>query len=50
MPNVIITPHVSGGMSLEVTLDLIAEKFVKYLCDYISGREFERVVDKTLGY
>ena len=50
MKNVIITPHVSGGMSLDITLDLIAEKFVRYLGDYIAGREFARVVDRALGY
>jgi len=50
MKNVIITPHVSGRTSLELTLDLIVDKFVKYLKDYAEGREFERVVDKKAGY
>ena len=50
MPNVIITPHVSGGTSLEITLDLIADKFVKYLGDYISGRKFAHIVDRSLEY
>ena len=50
MPNVIITPHVSGGMSLEITLDLIAHKFIKYLGDYISGREFPHIVDRNSEY
>ena len=48
--NVIITPHVSGNYTLELTNDLIVDKFVKYLQDYVTGREFERVVDKELGY
>lgn len=50
MPNVIITPHVSGGMSLGITLDLIADKFIKYLGDYIAGREFSHIVDRNLQY
>jgi phosphoglycerate dehydrogenase-like enzyme len=50
MPNVIITPHVSGGMSLEITLDLIVDKFIRYLGDYIAGREFIRAVDRVLEY
>ena len=50
MHNVMITPHVSGNNTLDVTNDLGVEKFVKYLEDYIANRPFERVVDKTLGY
>ena len=50
MENVIITPHVSGNHTLELTNDLIVDKFIKYLQDYLAGREFERVVDKELGY
>ncbi|MCL2228099.1 MAG: D-2-hydroxyacid dehydrogenase [Oscillospiraceae bacterium] len=50
MPNVMITPHVSGLNTLEVTNDLGVDKFVKYLEDYVAGRPFERVVDKVLGY
>jgi len=50
MDNVIITPHVSGNYSLELTNDLIVDKFTRYLQDYLAGREFERIVDKQLGY
>jgi len=50
MPNVVITPHISSGMSLELTLNLIVDKFVKYLGDYIAGRKFSHVVDRNLGY
>lgn len=50
MNNVIITPHISGNQTLELTNDLIVDKFVKYLQDYIAGRAFERVVNKELGY
>lgn len=50
MDNVIITPHISGNHTLALTNDLIVDKFVKYLQDYIAKRPFERVVDKELGY
>jgi len=49
MPNVIITPHISHGGS-DNTSALIVEKFVRYLKDYVSGRPFERVVNRVLGY
>jgi len=50
MSNVVITPHVSGNNTLEITNDLGVDKFVKYLENYITGKPFERVVDKVLGY
>jgi len=50
MPNVIITPHVSGGHSLGLTLDMIADKFIDYLRDYAAGNKFKRVVDFNAGY
>jgi phosphoglycerate dehydrogenase-like enzyme len=50
MKNVIITPHVSGGTSLELTLDLIVDRFADYLKDYTAGRAFGRVVDRQRGY
>ena len=50
MDNVIITPHISGNHTLELTNELIVDKFIKYLQDYIADREFERIVDKELGY
>ena len=50
MHNVILTPHVSGGASMEYTLDLIVDKFARYLKDFAAGAPFVRVVDKALGY
>jgi phosphoglycerate dehydrogenase-like enzyme len=49
-PNIIITPHVSGGSSLDFTFKLIFDKFIKYLDDYINGRSFEVTVDTEAGY
>lgn len=48
--NVIITPHISGNQTLALTNQLITDKFIKYLKDYIAGDPFEKVVDKQLGY
>ena len=50
MPNVIITPHISGGDSLDLIQDLITDKFVRYLADYAAGRPFEYIVDPKVGY
>jgi phosphoglycerate dehydrogenase-like enzyme len=50
MPNVIITPHVSGGRSLEMIQDRIVDKFTRYLGDYAAGRPLERVVNPKIGY
>jgi len=49
-PNLIITPHVSGGDSTNLTEGLIIGKFLRYLQAYVAGLPFERVVDKTAGY
>ena len=49
-PNTIITPHVSGGDSLDLTLELIVNKFLRYLEDYTQGRPFARAVDRRAGY
>ena len=49
-PNVVLTPHISGADSVDLTLDLLVEKFIAYLEDYIAGRPFERTVDRSAGY
>ena len=49
MPNVIITPHVSYG-GRDNTSEFVVGRFVKYLQDYVSGRPFDRVVDRMAGY
>ena len=50
MDNVVITPHISANQSEALTSQLIVDKFVRYLQDYVAGRRFERVVDKEAGY
>jgi len=50
LPNVILTPHISGGGSLALTTDLIVDRFIEYLQDYIAGRPFKKIVDRKAGY
>lgn len=49
-PNVLITPHVSGGFTLPETLERIVDLFAKNLRRYLSGEEIENVVDLETGY
>ena len=50
LPNVILTPHSSGKDNLPVTSELIFNRFIDYLRDYIAGRPFKQVVDREAGY
>jgi len=50
MDNVIITPHISGNQTLKLTNELIVDKFIKYLQNYIANQPFAKLVDKQLGY
>lgn len=50
LPNVVLTPHISGGGTLPLTADLIVGRFIEYLEDYIAGRPFRKVVDRERGY
>lgn len=49
-PNTIITPHVSGNMSLGLTCDLAVEMFCRDLLHYAAGEPLEHLVDRTRGY
>lgn len=48
--NLLITPHVSGNMSLELTTQLVVSIFIQNLKRYLAGQPFERVVDRVAGY
>ena len=50
LPNVIITPHTSGGDSLVLTQDLIVDKFARYLADYAACRPLAHIVNPEIGY
>jgi phosphoglycerate dehydrogenase-like enzyme len=50
MKNAVITPHVSGGFSLELTFDKIIDICAANLEAFISGRELVNLVDRSAGY
>ena len=50
MPNVLITPHISGNMSLGLTCDLAVEMFLRDLNNYAHGQPIINRVDRKLGY
>lgn len=49
-PNVIITPHVSGNMSLGLTCDLDVSMFCDDLRRYTTGQPLLHAVDRRIGY
>ena len=48
--NILITPHVSGNMSLGITRDLDVDLFCRDLINYAEGRPLQQLVDRKLGY
>ena len=48
--NILITPHVSGNMSLGITRDLDVDLFCTDLENYVAGRPLQQLVDRKLGY
>ena len=48
--NILITPHVSGNMSLGITRDLDVDLFCTDLANYANGRPLQQLVDRKLGY
>nr|WP_326184440.1 D-2-hydroxyacid dehydrogenase [uncultured Oscillibacter sp.] len=48
--NLILTPHVSGNMTLGYTCDVNVEMFCTDLANYAAGRPLNGLVDRKLGY
>ncbi len=48
--NIILTPHVSGNMTLGYTCDRNVEMFCEDLENYAAGRPLNSLVDRTRGY
>ena len=48
--NLILTPHVSGNMTLGYTCDINVEMFCADLASYAAGQPLNGLVDRTLGY
>ena len=49
-PNLLITPHVAGNMTLPWTVNRITELFLEDLDNYCAGRPLLRQVDLRKGY
>lgn len=49
-PNTILTPHVSGNLSLGLTCELDIEMFLADLKRYSEGKTLNNFVDRTKGY
>ena len=48
--NLIITPHVSGNLTLPYTCDRNVDSFCEDLENYMAGRPLAHLVDRTRGY
>ena len=48
--NLLLTPHISGNMSLGITQDLDVDLFCEDLENYAAGRPLARLVDEKQGY
>lgn len=49
-PNVVITPHISGGFSLPETLEQIVEICADNLTRYLKGEPLRNQIDRKSGY
>lgn len=49
-PNTILTPHVSGNLSLGLTCELDIDMFLADLARYSEGKPLKNFVDRTKGY
>lgn len=50
VPNMIITPHITGGFHLDLTIESVFEVCASNLRSWVSGGELCCVVDKATGY
>ena len=48
--NLLLTPHISGNMSLGITCDRDVALFCEDLKNFASGKKLKRFVDRSLGY
>lgn len=48
--NVILTPHISGNMSLGRTCDLNVDMFCRNLQRYLEGEPLHHLVNRSIGY
>jgi len=48
--NTIITPHISGNMSLPLTCDIVVDIFCKNLIKYANNEKLNNIIDCKIGY
>ena len=48
--HLILTPHISGNLTLGYTCDRNVELFCEDLRNYAAGRRLKRLVDRKIGY
>ena len=49
-PNLLITPHTAGNMTLAYTVEKTVEQFLEDLENYCGGKPMKHLVDRTKGY
>ena len=49
-PNLLITPHVAGNMTLPHTVERIVALFLEDFANYCEGRPLKRLVEREKGY
>ena len=49
-PKLLLTPHISGNMSLGLTCRLAVEMFCADLARYAAGEALKNQVDRRIGY
>ena len=49
-PNLLITPHTAGNMTLKHTVEKIVEQFLEDFANYCEGQPLKHLVDRERGY
>ena len=49
-PNLLITPHTAGNMTLKYTVEKTVEQFIENLGNYCEGKPLKHLVDRERGY
>lgn len=49
-PNLVLTPHVSGNMSLGLTCEIAVDIFLENLGRYVAGEPLRNLIDRKKGY
>ncbi len=49
-PNLLVTPHTAGNMTLPHTVEKIVQQFLEDFGRYCEGKRLEHLVDRTRGY